>query len=336
MHYVFIYNPNAGRLRSDSYTAMVKEKLDHLPSPNTFELKPTTKRGDVEQYARAIAEQYGEDAIVAVVGGDGSLNEAANGLAGTSTPLLVLPAGRGNDFSRSLYTKDERHADRILDAMQLFTARDITEYIDVYEIDLIHTVANEVSYPDREDRFDRLERYCINIASIGFDSNSVIMADRLSRKLSFLGTNIYYLGALMASFKKMKYKFDFSMGETNLKNRAYSLAAVCNGRYYGSGFLPNPRGHLRDGRIEAVVSKPVHLGHVLTMANRYSKGEIDDIDLLEQFSGHEAVVETTEKDPLIITLDGEAFYCQRIEMKAVQNQLKIVIPRSFGVPDVLK
>lgn len=40
--------------------------------------------------------------LVAVLGGDGAVNEAANGLAGTGTALACLPAGRTNVFARSL------------------------------------------------------------------------------------------------------------------------------------------------------------------------------------------------------------------------------------------
>ncbi|HEX2047858.1 MAG TPA: diacylglycerol kinase family protein [Acidimicrobiales bacterium] len=60
----------------------------------------TAKRDD----AIAIARQAAEDGFGAVVvlGGDGTLNEAANGLAGTSTALAALPGGSTNVFARTI------------------------------------------------------------------------------------------------------------------------------------------------------------------------------------------------------------------------------------------
>ena len=60
----------------------------------------TTKRDDAIVLSRQAAED-GFDAVV-VLGGDGTLNEAANGLAGTSTALGVLPGGSTNVFARTI------------------------------------------------------------------------------------------------------------------------------------------------------------------------------------------------------------------------------------------
>ncbi len=60
----------------------------------------TTKRDDATGLARQAAED-GFEALV-VLGGDGTLNEAANGLAGTSTALAALPGGSTNVFARTI------------------------------------------------------------------------------------------------------------------------------------------------------------------------------------------------------------------------------------------
>jgi len=60
----------------------------------------TTKRDDATDLARQAAED-GYEAVV-VLGGDGTLNEAANGLAGTSTALAALPGGSTNVFARTI------------------------------------------------------------------------------------------------------------------------------------------------------------------------------------------------------------------------------------------
>jgi diacylglycerol kinase family enzyme len=60
----------------------------------------TTKRDDATGLARQAADD-GFDAVV-VLGGDGTLNEAANGLAGTDTALAALPGGSTNVFARTI------------------------------------------------------------------------------------------------------------------------------------------------------------------------------------------------------------------------------------------
>jgi diacylglycerol kinase family enzyme len=60
----------------------------------------TTQRGHATRLASDAAER-GVDAVV-VLGGDGTLNEAANGLAGSSTALAALPGGSTNVFARTI------------------------------------------------------------------------------------------------------------------------------------------------------------------------------------------------------------------------------------------
>jgi YegS/Rv2252/BmrU family lipid kinase len=66
----------------------------------SVELKVTAKPGDAIALARAAAAARRDAAIVA--GGDGTVNEAVNGLVGTDTALGVLPIGTGNLWAKQL------------------------------------------------------------------------------------------------------------------------------------------------------------------------------------------------------------------------------------------
>lgn len=65
---------------------------------HVVEPRLTFEEGDAAIAARAAAER-GVDAVVAI-GGDGTVNEVANGLAGISTPMGIVPLGTANDFAR--------------------------------------------------------------------------------------------------------------------------------------------------------------------------------------------------------------------------------------------
>ena len=71
-----------------------------LGEEHRLEVAETTRRGHATRLARNAARE-GFDAVV-VAAGDGTLNEAANGLAGTDTALAPLPGGSTNVFARTI------------------------------------------------------------------------------------------------------------------------------------------------------------------------------------------------------------------------------------------
>jgi diacylglycerol kinase family enzyme len=81
-----------------SWTRVVIQ--DTLAPDHDLTVVETSHRGDAERLARRAAED-GADVVV-VLGGDGTLNEAANGLVGSSTALAALPGGSTNVFARTI------------------------------------------------------------------------------------------------------------------------------------------------------------------------------------------------------------------------------------------
>ncbi|MGA3217769.1 MAG: diacylglycerol kinase family protein [Acidimicrobiales bacterium] len=71
-----------------------------LSADHEVVMKETNRRGHAARLAQGAAAD-GLDAVV-VLGGDGTMNEAANGLAGSPTALAVLPGGSTNVFARTI------------------------------------------------------------------------------------------------------------------------------------------------------------------------------------------------------------------------------------------
>src|SRR5436853_3381242 len=87
------------------YAATVSDRLRHLvvyALQGRFEVDAvdTEGQGHATELCREAAHE-GYDVVVAF-GGDGTVNEAANGLAGSDTPLTALPGGSTNVFCRTL------------------------------------------------------------------------------------------------------------------------------------------------------------------------------------------------------------------------------------------
>ena len=76
-----------------------------LSADHDVTLAETSRRGHATRLAQGAAVD-GIDVVV-VLGGDGTLNEAANGLAGTDTALAALPGGSTNVFARTLGLPDD-------------------------------------------------------------------------------------------------------------------------------------------------------------------------------------------------------------------------------------
>src|ERR671914_1136512 len=87
------------------YAATVSDRLKNLvvyalQGRYSVEAVDTQARSHATQICREAAEE-GYDVVVAF-GGDGTVNEAANGLAGSATPLTCLPGGATNVYCRLL------------------------------------------------------------------------------------------------------------------------------------------------------------------------------------------------------------------------------------------
>jgi diacylglycerol kinase family enzyme len=71
-----------------------------LSADHDVTVAETSRRGHAARLAQGAAAS-GSDVVI-VLGGDGTLNEAANGLAGTATALAPLPGGSTNVFARTI------------------------------------------------------------------------------------------------------------------------------------------------------------------------------------------------------------------------------------------
>ena len=96
MRVLLIVNASASSVTPRTRVVIAKA----LSADHDVEVAETSRRGHATRLAQgAAAEGYG---CVVVLGGDGTLNEAANGLAGSDTALGVLPGGSTNVFARTI------------------------------------------------------------------------------------------------------------------------------------------------------------------------------------------------------------------------------------------
>ena len=149
MKYIFIINPIAGN--DDKAKIFSRIKSTFRMSNDEMIVEPTHERGDAQLIAKKYAKEYGSECVIVSCGGDGTVHEIANGLAGTDTPLLLLPLGTGNDFAKKIYGTKNINVENVIKAFGFYNGK--INY-DVKPIDLI----------------DYNGEKCINVMSYGLDT----------------------------------------------------------------------------------------------------------------------------------------------------------------------
>ena len=97
--YLLLANPTSGAGRGKSVTAEVLQELKKRERAFT-DISGTSYESAVLNLRSSLKRSKSEAVIV--VGGDGVVHLAIQELAGTDVPLILIPAGTGNDFARTM------------------------------------------------------------------------------------------------------------------------------------------------------------------------------------------------------------------------------------------
>jgi diacylglycerol kinase (ATP) len=228
MNVALLVNPTAGKGRAAGTVARVTERLRE-GGANVAILV-----GRDAEDASALARQAvgdGVDALVAL-GGDGMAHLALNVVAGSQTPLGIIPAGTGNDLAATLGlpTKDQvAAAGLIADRLAAGAARPM----DAVRINN--------------------QRWFGCVLSAGFDSKVNDRANRMSWPRGRMRYNVAIVAEL-GVFRPIAFTIDLD-GE-RWETEAM-LVAVGNARSYGAGMQICPDAVIDDGMVDITVLGPV-------------------------------------------------------------------------------
>jgi len=227
---------------------------------------------DAERVTREWAADGG--VLLFVVGGDGTLHEAVNGLAGAgkleAVCVTVIPAGTGNDFARS--TGIRPGALPSPDAGEL-------------RVDLGRL------------RFETLEgrsrnRVFLNSASLGLSVRGNALAHRLRGRLP--GAACYVLGGIGALLLERRARRPMVRsrvdGRLVYEGRALNLT-VANGATFGSGLPIAPGASLRDGVLDQVIVGDVGFWGALHAFLKLMRGTHLELASVRQTGGRTVEIE---------------------------------------------
>jgi diacylglycerol kinase (ATP) len=228
-----LVNPTAGKGRAARVTADVTERM-RQGGANVAILVGTDAG-----HAQALARQAMDDGVDAVValGGDGMVHLALNVVAGTSTPLGIIPAGTGNDLANTLRlpTKDPVAAAAVV----------------------VDRLAGGGPRPMDAVRVG--DKWFGCVLGAGFDSRVNDRANRMSWPRGRRRYDIAMLSELRV-FRPLPFvlELDGERWETEAM-----LVAVGNAKSYGAGMKVTPDAEVDDGVVDVMVlsrvSKPEFL-----------------------------------------------------------------------------
>ncbi len=271
------------------YATTVSDRLRHLvvyalESRYAVEAVDTEKPHHATQICREAAGE-GYDVVVAF-GGDGTVNEAANGLAGSETPLSVLPGGATNVYCRVLGIPHD-----VVDA---------TEHL--------LRMADDFR-PRRVDLGRVNDRLFTFSAGIGLDASVVERVDAHPRMKRRLG-EWYYTYAAISTFNR-KYLVNPPHVQVNVDGRRLEGVTVivqnCDPyTYFGRRPIRiNDGAGLQDGLLGVTVLRRATVAELPTVMWRAFSGKAETVARHRQIEGFPAV-----DGALVQALEGRAFPVQ--------------------------
>jgi diacylglycerol kinase (ATP) len=258
------------------------------------DLKPF-QAGSQSQWLEGLPASSTEADAILIFGGDGTVHRHLTALVRLQLPVLVVPAGSGNDFAR---------------ALKLHSLRDSLHVWRDFEAGKIQPRAIDLGVIVPLASPGRIHYFCC-IAGCGLDSAVTGRANQMPRWLR--GHGGYALAILPFLFKLPAFAMsltvvDGAKGERDVgSGRLTLLAAFANTQFYGDGMRIAPEADFTDGELDICrisTMNPFHLAclfptvyfgrHLLSRGVEYSKAA--------------RVVVRTET-PLDVYADGE-FVCE--------------------------
>lgn len=287
-----IVNPRAGVAPAAARPAVEGGR----PSWSDYAVDLTREPGHATALAREAVAAEAE--LVIAVGGDGTVNEVARGLLGSTAALGIVPVGSGNGLARAL-------------RVPLRPARALA------------ALESGVRRPMDVGRLNG--GLFLNVAGTGFDAAVGAAFQRAGRH----GKRRGFLSYLRLSLAEVRgYRPQPLLLEANAERLSVKpfMITFANGPQYGSGAIINPGGRLDDGRLEVVLfdyGRPVL--DVLWAAPRLFVGGLERVKRYRRIATTRAAV--TAESLLQIHRDGDPVEpAGRIDVELVPRALDVVVP----------
>lgn len=317
MKYAFMVNPASGQGKHDNGIGQDIEDLIRGNPNRDIKVFYTRGERDASYLSGILAEEAaltGDEIVIFACGGDGTVQEVANGIYGHDNAILgVVPVGSGNDFVRQLGirrgdTKIYRNLPEQLDGM-------------ITRMDIIRMSWIE----DGEEK----SHYITNGINIGFDGNTAILAHSLKRLPLVSGTGSYLLAVAANLAGKKGQRLRITADGENFHTGNLLLATAANGGFCGGGVQSCPNADLYDGLIELLAIKDVPRRRFVALFPKYKAGKIFSVKGIEDIATYKQAKNILIEPMLGPTMkfvgDGEIFETGALRIEVVPKAIRVMV-----------
>lgn len=242
--YLFIFNPAADKGRASSKAGWLRSLVDGRKNST---LVTTTYAGHAGEIARSGILMSNH---LIACGGDGTLHEVVNAIAGEDVTIGILPIGSANDFIKTLNPQKRPHAG-------------ISHF---YEAGSTVVDLGSVLFGSTDQRF------FINSLGIGFTgrvAKAVKSLPWLKGELAY----VYALFRVLAGYRSlpMHIKITQENSVLELNERVFAFS-VLNGKIEGGKFIIAPNAELSDGFLDICILKDIPKYEFFRFVLKYLNG----------------------------------------------------------------
>lgn len=256
------------------------------------ELKLTQSPGDGSRLAREAVEQKAD--IVIAAGGDGTINEIIQELAGSETALGVLPMGTVNVWAREMEIPLESAG-----------ARDV----------LLHGITRQIDLGRINDR------YFLLMVGVGFDGEvSHSVEKNHMKRFGVLG---YLFTMLQMSRQFRGFRVSLTLDGQAMSTRALQIV-VGNTQLYGGAVTFTSKAKCDDGLLDVCIIHPGSRWRFLLLLRDLFLQQKDKKELVTYKTG--TSLEIRSRTPIALQIDGDAAGQTPATIQMVPGALKVIVP----------
>jgi diacylglycerol kinase (ATP) len=286
-----ILNPNSGSA-TDSET--LEASLKHLPD---YTVLISNEPGEATKLAQvALKENY---ELIVAAGGDGTVNEVANGLADDFGKAVfgIIPMGTGNDLVRTLNIPTD------LDQAVELLASGNTNTLDVIKV----TSGGEI-------------RYALNVCAGGF---SGLLNEKLTDDIKKSWGPLAYLRSGIETIPNLtSYQTIITLDDKiEIEAETFNVV-VANCRYVASGIPIAPEADFNDGLLDLIIFPATSLPQIALLVPQILLGNHLNSAQIVYRRGKKIVIQS--EPGMWFNTDGELFSDESISFEVLPQALKII------------
>jgi len=318
---LIIVNNTAARARTA--WPMVRSQLE--VENVAFDFYETTQPGDATIRTRE-ALRVGVETI-AVIGGDGTLSETAQGFfefnkrledlppqINSEAFLAILPAGTGDDFARSEMGRREP-LENWIDIL-VSHCKSPTE-ANGRLVDVLYGLCDEYTTPF----------ICLNASTMGIGGETaarVAAQGKFMRRFS--GEARFAAAALAALAGWRERRVRVSIDDSEIIDGEMNLVGVANALYAGGGMMLSPQAKIDDGKLDVITASGLSRANVVRELARIHKGGHVTNPKVRITQGEGVSIETfSAEDAMLIEADGNVRGVTPVEFRVMPRALRFVV-----------